>query len=62
MSKYSNEIKLEVVKYCIENYHSSYDAEKYFNIPVPNIKKWIKKYKENGVNGLIKNKLYKNNF
>lgn len=57
MSKYSNEIKLEVVKYCIENYHSSYDAEKYFNIPVPNIKKWIKNYKENGVNGLIKNKV-----
>ena len=55
MSKYSKEFKLEVVKYCIEKYHSSYDAAKEFNIPSPTpIKQWIRKYKEHGVEGLFK--------
>lgn len=55
MSKYSKEFKLEVVKYCIEKHHSSYDAAKEFNIPSPTpIKQWIRKYKEHGVEGLFK--------
>ena len=57
MSKYSNELKLKIVKYCIEEYHSKYDAAKRFNIPSPTtIDEWIRKYKEHGVEGLIKQK------
>lgn len=57
MSKYSIELKLEIVKYCIEGYHSKYDAAKKFNIPSPTpIDDWIRKYKEHGVEGLIKQK------
>ena len=59
MSKYSNEFKLKVVKYCIEKYHSSYEAAKEFNIPSPTpIKHWIRKYKEHGENGIIKNQKF----
>ena len=55
MSKYSNELKLEIVKYCIKEFHSKYDAAKKFNIPSPTpIDNWIRKYKEHGVEGLIK--------
>ncbi len=56
MSKYSNEFKLEVVKYCIEGHHSvSYAANK-FNIPSSTpIYGWVKKYKEHGPAGLLKN-------
>ena len=32
MSKYSNEFKLEVVKYCEEQHHGYAYAAKYFNI------------------------------
>ena len=57
MSKYSNELKLEIVKYCIEGYHSKYDAAKKFNIPSPTpIDDWIRRYKEHGAEGLIKQK------
>ena len=31
MSKYTNEFKLKVVKYCLEENHSQGEAEKYFN-------------------------------
>lgn len=55
MSKYSSKLKLEIVKYCIDEHHSSYDATKKYNIPSPTpIKEWIRKYKEHGVEGLIK--------
>ena len=33
MSKYSLEFKLKVVKYCIEEHHSTRDAAKKFRIP-----------------------------
>lgn len=33
MSKYSNEFKFEVVKYCVDQYHGYTDVAKYFNIP-----------------------------
>lgn len=56
MSKYSNEFKLEVVKYCIENHHSVNHAAKRFNIPSTTpIYGWVKKYKEHGPAGLLKN-------
>ena len=55
MSKYSDEFKLQVVKYCIEEKHSRSGAAKKFNIPSSTIvKQWIKRYKEHGVEGLIK--------
>ena len=55
MSKYSDELKLEIVKYCIEEFHSKYDAANKFNIPSPtSIDNWIRKYREHGVEGLIK--------
>jgi len=57
MSKYSNEFKLEVVRYCIEQYHGYSDAAKHFNIPSETtILNWVRKYKEKGVAGLLKNK------
>ena len=55
MSKYSNDFKLEVVKYCIEENHSQNDAAQKFKIPSRTpIKEWIRKYKEHGPEGLIK--------
>ena len=42
MSKYSSEFKLEVVKYYLEN-----------NTTL--VRKWVRKYKENGYAGLMKN-------
>ena len=55
MSKYSNEFKLRVIKYCLEENHSQKDAERYFNIPKNSrIKIWIQKYREHGIEGLIK--------
>ena len=57
MSKYSNEFKLEVVKYCVEEHHGYPDAAKHFNIPSENtILYWVRKYKEKGVEGLLKDK------
>lgn len=57
MSKYSNEFKLEVAKYCVEQYHGYSDATKYFNIPSETtVLQWVRRYKEKGVAGLLKNK------
>ena len=54
MSKYSIEFKLEVVKYCIEGYHSDINASQHFNIPSKTlVNRWVRKYKEHGINGLI---------
>lgn len=54
MSKYSTEFKLEVVMFCIEgNYGYRYTA-KHFNIPsASDVRKWVRRYKEHGVNGVI---------
>ena len=58
MSKYSNEFKLEVVKYCEEQHHGYADAAKYFNIPSKTIiLQWVRRYKEKGIEGLLKNKI-----
>ena len=55
MSKYSLKFKLEVVKYCIEGHHSIRDAAKKIGIPSSTpIKEWIRKYKEHGPEGLLK--------
>ena len=55
MSKYSVELKLEVVKYCVEKYHSYAETAKYFNIRDKKaVSKWVKLYKEFGIKGLMK--------
>lgn len=57
MAKYSNEFKLEVVKYCLEGHHGYEFAAKYFSIPSATpVKKWCKKYELFGVAGLLRNK------
>lgn len=42
MSKYSNEFKLEVINYCINEYHGYADAEKHFGVNHELLRKWIK--------------------
>lgn len=57
MSKYSNEFKLEVAKYCEEQHHGYSDAAKYFNISSKTtVLQWVRRYKEKGVEGLLKNR------
>ena len=56
MSKYSNEFKLEVVKYCIEGHHGFKSTADYFNIPSKvTVQKWCRKYETHGEKGLLKN-------
>lgn len=56
MSKYTNEFKLEVAKYCVERYHGYRDAANFFNIPsVASVRKWARRYKEHGTEGLLRN-------
>ena len=56
MSKYSNEFKLKVIEfYQKENYGVKYVAD-YFNIPSKElVRRWIKKYENHGISGIIKN-------
>lgn len=55
MSKYSSEFKLKVIKYFLESHHSYSECMKKFNIPTKSIlNKWIHKYEEYGVEGIIK--------
>ena len=61
MSKYSNKLKLEVVKYCIDGCHGYRDAAKHFNIQSQyTVAKWLRKYKEHGPDGLIRNNIIYN--
>ena len=56
MSKYSNEFKLKVVQYSIEQKLGIESTAKYFNIPsVQTVRKWVKRYQEHGLEGLLKN-------
>lgn len=56
MSKYTEEFKLEVVKYCIEKHHGYMDATKHFAIPSTNtVLKWVRKYETHGEKGLLRN-------
>jgi transposase len=55
MSKYSNELKLEVVKYYLEENHSYLECCKKFNIPsMTPIRQWVDKYRMHGTYGLVK--------
>ena len=65
MSKYSNELKLEVIKYYLEAHHSYRECCKKFNIPsMTPIKNWIDKYQLHGPEGIVKriNTSYDGNF
>ena len=55
MSKYSNELKLKVIKYYLEEYQSYSECCKKFNIPsATSIKTWVKKYELHGIEGIYK--------
>ena len=56
MPKYSKEFKLKVIEYCIEQHHTYPEAAKQFNIPTTStISQWVRRYKEKGVTGLLRN-------
>lgn len=57
MSKYSKEFKLEVVNYYLQG-NGGYiaTAQKFGIAAFGNVRKWVKKYEQNGDNGLEKNK------
>jgi len=53
--KYSIELKLKVIRYCIENNCGGGIAAKHFNIhSVSNVKEWIRRYSKYGKAGLIR--------
>ena len=55
MSKYSNEFKLKVVKYYLDEHHSYPECMKEFNIPSMSIiRRWVDKYQLHGPSGLIR--------
>ena len=55
MSKYSNEFKLKVVKYYLEEKHSYRECCKEFNIPdLKPIREWVHKYEMYGAEGLMR--------
>ena len=55
MSKYSNEFKLEVVKYYLDNSVGYQTTADHFGVAYALVLKWVRKYKENGYAGLMKN-------
>ena len=55
MSKYSVELKLEIIKKYQSGKYSSYDLEREYNISNRRILEWIHKYELHGTKGLIKN-------
>lgn len=56
MSKYSKEFKLEVVKYYFDTQQGYRLTADHFNISSKTtVKRWVKKYEEHGLKGLIKN-------
>lgn len=54
MSKYSNEFKLEIVKYYNDGHSYSETMKKFNMIDSSSIKKWVRKYQKHGLQGLIK--------
>lgn len=53
--KYTNEMKLKVAQYNIEQKLNIENTVKYFNIPsVQIVRNWVKKYQKQGLEGLLK--------
>ena len=57
MSKYSNEFKLEVVKYYLDGKGGISATAKYFGVNHELLRGWVKKYQQHGSEGLIKRKI-----
>ena len=55
MSKYSSKFKLEVVKYYLENNVGYQTVADHFGVAYAPVIRWVRKYKENGYAGLLKN-------
>ena len=56
MSKYSEEFKIKVINYYLNNHYGWEYVAKQFAIPAwTTVRKWVRKYKEHGYKGLIKN-------
>ena len=55
MSKYSSEFKLEVVKYYLDNNVGYQTTADHFSVAYALVLKWVRRYKENGYAGLMKN-------
>lgn len=56
MAKYSNDFKLKVVKFYLNNRGGYETTANYFNIPsFSTVRKWVKKYQNHGTKGLIRN-------
>ena len=56
MSKYSDDFKLEVVQHYLKNHGGYGTTADFFNIPSSTtVKKWVKKYEQHGLEGLLKN-------
>ena len=55
MGKYSSEFKLKVVEYYLKNNVGYETTAKYFGVGYSPVVRWVRKYKENGYEGLTKN-------
>ena len=56
MSKYSDDFKLKVVEFYQKEHYGVQYVANYFNIPsVELVRRWIKKYEQHGVSGILKN-------
>lgn len=54
MSKYSSEFKLKVVEYYLKHNCSYGEVARLYNVERKSLVTWIKKYKEHGLKGLLK--------
>ena len=57
MSKYSKEFKQKLVEICLEGHSAQYVAQNFGMPSSTPLKEWIKKYKEHGPEGLVKQQI-----
>ena len=63
VSKFTNELKLEIVQYILEKNCSVEEASKTFCVDNLSIRKWLRKYEEHGIEGIIRSQIrYDGNF
>lgn len=61
--RYTLELKLQIVKYVLEDKHSIWEASDFFGAAYQTIRMWVKHYENLGVSGLsIQNKTYSGEF
>ena len=56
MSKYSNELKMEIVKYVTEKNHSQGEAVRKYGMCKSQIQRWLYLYEHHGAEGLLMKK------